>query len=319
MENNIIKEVVIVFILAFAILGFICLVSASESCYVRLSINETKINNQIQFYLLSQENLWGNYANAIPSYGSTSDYFLNVYNPSGLNKYSLYSSRFIFYDNFNDSENPGGMIEEDNGIIDVIVPYSNISRVTVINNGSETDLDVDSSAIQCIKTCKDENETGIYETDSCCEGLTEAEKDTDNFVCIKCGDGICSDFESLSSCYSDCSGTCGDKKKDGNELAVDCGPNCNVGCAKICNNKRFDSSVEEAKDCGGYCDNYCNADISESLNSIETPINQSSQQSTSIPKTSSELYIWFIISVLIIIVAVILIILIIKRSKRENI
>lgn len=269
---------VIVFILAIALIAS---ASASQSCYVRLDINETKlVDNSIQFSLLSQENLWGDYGNAVPGFENTSDYFLNIYdNTNVTNQYSLYSSRFLFYDNFNGSSNPGGVNELDSGVIDAVIAFNNITKVSVVNNGTETDLNVNSSAIQCIKTCKDENETGVYGSDVCCGGLTQAENDTNTFACVRCGDGTCNIPKTLSSCFSDCSGTCGDGKLDGNEVGIDCGYDCSVGCKAICFNNHFDTGVEEGVDCGGYCGNSCTYDFLSSIKMASSYVNGYAQLS----------------------------------------
>ena len=97
------KKSLIFFILVFAF--SISLVYA-ESCYIRLEINETFKNNVTSFSLLTQENLYGNYDGLVYLYdlGVGSPYILNVYS-SQVEKYGLESSRFMFYDNFNDTEN----------------------------------------------------------------------------------------------------------------------------------------------------------------------------------------------------------------------
>jgi len=197
-----------VFLLFFLFVVGFSIVSAQDSCYINLKINESLINNQTQFSLAGLENLYGNYAGFVEGYSSEtgSDYKLNVYSSYGLlGQYALYSSRFTLWDNFNDSENPGGVIEMGSGVIDTIVPYlENISSEKIENNGTETDLTVDVSKIKCERTCKIEGEFGVYDKDMCCSEFSPIQKSNGQFVCANIGDGVCSSSEDYFS-SSDCS------------------------------------------------------------------------------------------------------------------
>jgi len=198
------KKSLIFFILVFAF--SISLVYA-ESCYIRLEINETFKNNVTSFSLLTQENLYGNYDGLVYLYdlGVGSPYILNVYS-SQVEKYGLESSRFMFYDNFNDTENPGGIIESESGIISVVIYYNEtISRITIDYNGTETDLNVDLNNLKCERTCKIKGEIGSYEkNENCCSVYRKAAINTTNFACIVCGDSLCEENEDRYSCYEDC-------------------------------------------------------------------------------------------------------------------
>jgi len=108
-------------------------------CFLELAIEETKTDQGIQFSLLSAETSVGFYQNALVDIhyeGEPVDYILRVYDSASnlLGSYSLYSSRFIFWDNFGeDAEtNPGGIIERDTGIISVVIPYNPNIRTAAI-------------------------------------------------------------------------------------------------------------------------------------------------------------------------------------------
>lgn len=199
-----------------------CEVAAGEEgCYIKLTIKETKIRDildeegniidqEVQFSLESVENLYGLYAGLVNEYDSEipGNYTLNVYNTAGnlVKKYSLSSSRFILWDCFaEDCPEPGGIIENDEGLISTIIPYRNdISAIKVQKGGTETNLEVSPSQFHCQRTCKIENETGNYETESCCLEFMPVTLEDSSFICTNCGDGICSEYETEYSCWKDC-------------------------------------------------------------------------------------------------------------------
>jgi hypothetical protein len=180
-----------------------------ESCYINLKIKETKTEAGIQFSLLETTNLFGLYGGLVNNYNPEleSDYVLKVYDTLNnlIGSYSLYSGRLIFYDNLDNSEKSGGAIELESGIIASIIPYdAKITKITVDDSGKETILNVNTLDLKCERTCKIENETGNYTTNVCCIGLTPATQKDGSFVCTKCGDDICSQYEDGYSCYEDC-------------------------------------------------------------------------------------------------------------------
>ena len=181
-----------------------------EECYIELEINEKKVGEKIQFSLGSQENLYGLYDGLVDFYDEEvpGDYILNVYNTEGklLNQYSLYSGRYILWDNFSGEGPPGGTVELGEGIISPVIHYEdNIGSIKIENEGKETDLNVDVSAIKCERTCKIEGEIGNYKTDRCCIGFIPVTIDNKgNFICVNCGDGICSEYEDRWNCPEDC-------------------------------------------------------------------------------------------------------------------
>ena len=194
--------------------------SEKERCFVSFSINETFNNetNIASFSLLEQRNLYGFYSGSVPVYSDeiSGGYVLNILDSSSqsIGKYSLDSSRFILYDNFGADCDPeldpecdlGGVIEADAGVINVIVPYSSdFSKAIVEQEGVQTDLGINPSEIKCERTCKVEEESGEYSQDqSCCLGYSKIQTSDDAFVCSKCGDGVCSEYENELSCFEDC-------------------------------------------------------------------------------------------------------------------
>lgn len=196
-----------------------------EKCYIKLKIGEklksseeTAGSSNIVFSLKETDSLYGVYDNLVEKYYEDSDYVLKTYNRNGklLGKYSLYSSRFILWDNFSESGSRGGVKELESGTITAVIPYDNkIQTIKVEHKGKETDLQINLSELKCEKTCKTENEEGSYEQgEKCCTGLIPATQPDGSFVCVKCGDSICSKYEDRHSCPEDC-GPGGQKKDQG--------------------------------------------------------------------------------------------------------
>ena len=197
------------------------ILDSGESCYINLNINEKKIRDiyneqgeiisqDIEFSLVSLENLFGNYESLVNYYNLEipSSYVLRTYDASNeiIENYSLDSGRFIFYDSFGDAENPGGIIEVNESVISALIPYDKrISKIMIEYNNTSTDLNVDPAGFKCERTCKIENET-ILEDEGCCLGFIKSEQQDSSYRCVKCGDEICSSYENEYSCYKDCRG-----------------------------------------------------------------------------------------------------------------
>jgi len=210
-----------VLIAVFAFLPFKTY-AIGESCFIQLEIKETKIKDildkqgkitgqEVQFSLESLENIYEYFPGSIEEYNpdSASAYILNVYDGSGkVKKYPLSSARFVLWDCFSeDCDEPGGLAEQDQGVISVVIPYQkNIAKITVSNKDKETDLKINPADIKCERTCRIENEFGIYGVDKCCLGFIPSTQPDGSFVCVKCGDGICSEHETKKSCPMDCPG-----------------------------------------------------------------------------------------------------------------
>ena len=159
-----------------------------ESCFIGFEISEEKIGENIQFSLIDQENLFGNYGGLAnyhdEEFESSEDYLLRAYDAENnlLGSFTLSSSRFVFYDNFEEQEGEdlGGIIETESGIIFVTIPYTeNIDSIKVENNGVETKLNINPSEIICERTCKIEEETGDAETQDCCIGFIQSSQEPD--------------------------------------------------------------------------------------------------------------------------------------------
>jgi len=181
----------------------------SEKCYIQLDISEIVVRNKTQFNLINTTNLFGLYDSSVNVYDSQlpGDYVLRTYNKfgRGINQYSLYSSRYIFYDTFDDSVNPGGVEVLDSGVITAIIPYdASITRIAIMNNKTLTGLQFKPTSISCKRTCKVQGELGKVDKEKCCFGYTWLQINSTTFSCSKCGDKVCSKYEDKYSCYEDC-------------------------------------------------------------------------------------------------------------------
>jgi len=187
-----------------------------EGCYIEIKINENKNREgSIDFSLAEVRNFTGLADGLIPDryredafYG---DYILTAYDKDNkiIDSYSLNSSRFILWDNFDEeAEIPGGIKELDFGIITVVIPFDyRIEKIKIKDNDIETDLGDISPYIECRRTCKTENQRGDFSKEErCCFGLTPVIQPNNSFICVNCGDNICSPYENIYSCPEDCSG-----------------------------------------------------------------------------------------------------------------
>ncbi len=223
MINNIQKK--ITFGVLFLLLLFSCFSFSSAQnntdqnlCFLKLQIKETLKNYDqvikapetkmdVAFSLISQENYYGK-EYPLDEYNadqSAGNYILNVYDGQNniIKKYSVPTSLII-----SDFSGSGELLKE--AIINAAIPYgSGIKKIAISNNGVETDLKINPSLIKCERTCKIENEKGNYKADSCCIGFIPATQNKGaldgSFVCVKCGDKICSQYEDKYSCPEDCS------------------------------------------------------------------------------------------------------------------
>jgi len=195
-------------------------IHADYKTYVQLNIQETKTpNGGILFVLNNVAPLYGNYESFLTNYdvnkGNPPDYVLEIYGmPTSytlLGKYSLRSSRFTYWD----SDTGGGVNEVTTAVIQAIIPYdvlkpSYLPKMLNLKNNIKTNLTA--LPVTGLKTlfdampkCKNENQTGSYALKNiCCPKLIPVNKTDGTFVCVKCGDGICSSQESYTSCYKDC-------------------------------------------------------------------------------------------------------------------
>ena len=213
----------IIFLSAFLLCLFIFSQTsfAANSAYIQIFINETKNSNgSISFALNSVTPLFGDYNTSVKVYNSanpiastdSTQYLLNVYLKSATKAATVYilpSARFPLYDGVDSSGNPTGqVVEQISGIMNVIVPYNTAQPTTtigIVSGGKETKLTIPSVVIP---TCVSINQTGKYTntTVNCCQGLVLIpQSDNASFICISCGDGICSSpYEDNNICPADC-------------------------------------------------------------------------------------------------------------------
>lgn len=189
-------------------------VAKAESFYVQLDISEQKIGTAIKFSLNKASALYGEYDNFLNKYNESNsggnNYILETYDSKkGLQgKYEFKSSRFVFWD----GENTGGVEENDSGIINAIIPYDRnepTAFIIINNKGVKTDYIALPVAqleeeFEKIPLCKKENEKVDLNNNKCCSGFIPAPQEDNSYVCVNCGDGKCSKYETYNTCYKDC-------------------------------------------------------------------------------------------------------------------
>lgn len=189
-------------------------VKAENKVYIGLEISETKTSSAVKFSLKSAALVYGDYDTKITPYNedllSKRDYILEAYvdKEKASQNYYISSSRIIMID----TADGGGVMELNSGTILAFLPFDmqNItSAIKIDNNGKKTafiDLPVEEFEKQytSLNFCKKENESGEYLKNECCSGLIPATQKDGSFVCVVCGDKICSQYESYKSCYEDC-------------------------------------------------------------------------------------------------------------------
>jgi len=242
------KNLIVVIIAAFSfVVGFASSASAlqtSESCYVALGIEEVAVGDTVQFSLVSQRSIYGLYQGLVEVYDPEAggEYILNVYDRQGVitGKYAAHSAMRILTDDFNSTDDPGGIESTDSAVFLAVIPAGNIEAVKIESNGIETNLNVNVSTISCQRTCKIEGEVMNFGVEKCCIGRIPAEQEDGTFVCVKCGDGACSRYEDEYSCYEDCKPIpppipqCGDGNVDSGEQCDDNNQMPGDGCGRTC-------------------------------------------------------------------------------------
>lgn len=188
-----------------------------EKCYLKLTINEKKQNDNILFSLDNIENVYDNLDMHVRPYipEDGSQYILEVhrnkitgYTSSIIDKYDLSTSRLIFWDDFpqdSTEEMQGGIIELDESQIETIIPYSqDITRIVINNDNERTQLSFNPQSLNCQRTCKLPGESGIYHEEKCCQDLFPIQVNSTSFICSWCGDSICEKYENNIICPEDC-------------------------------------------------------------------------------------------------------------------
>jgi cysteine-rich repeat protein len=197
------------FFMIFSLLG----VFAEEDYYVKLDFNEN-FNNlgsgfSSDFSFAGLENIYGNYDTKVREYNSLGYegmYELRVYNEfeNMLGSYAFESALIGFYDNFGNTEDMGGIYFSDSGVNSVIIPYGSNYYIGRIFYNEELKTEFYFSGVWQNRSCLMQGEFSA-EDRRCCEGLTQSWVSSNDFTCIKCGDGICSEFENSYLCFNDCS------------------------------------------------------------------------------------------------------------------
>jgi len=128
---------------------------------------------KIEFGLENVNSIYGDYSHMVKQTyeGEESPYYTELYDSSDalISKHPLESSRIVFYDTFED-ENPGGMIELDEGISEQIVVNSGIAKIKVDYADEKTEFNILPNDIQCKRTCGKENEIiDLTKREVCCD------------------------------------------------------------------------------------------------------------------------------------------------------
>lgn len=188
-------------------------------CFVELTINETFASGKTSFSLAGIKSRYGSHNTVRPLDPGISDYSLRVYGNAGgtqpelLGQYSLNDATLMVIDDI------GAVERLPSGTTTVTIPYDRrITGIKAFDRTASTDLGFSISGVTCGRTCKLENETGefsrqvgggAYESDECCPGqglipVYNNFSNTSTFVCVKCGNGTCGNYENTISCPLDC-------------------------------------------------------------------------------------------------------------------
>jgi len=285
MANKMMKKkegvgLILILFLVFVSLGFV----SAEECYNQINVGERLVYDatgnvsDVALSYLGSENLYGNYAGRVneyhPDFADT--YLLKVLDLFGnvLGEYSFGTGLITFYDNFGNETDPGGIMLDDEGQTSVVFPYfSNARRVIVYFNGTEKINQAVS--FSCERNCVLEDEIGSSNGfgqvpyTKCCSGLQKIvteEHSTDyenwyDFVCVKCGDGVCSQYEDYRSCWEDCtpSFTCSYGTVPGEYGCVEPG-SCGDGITQI----ELGEECDGEENCTGDC--YWVIELNETVN-----------------------------------------------------
>jgi hypothetical protein len=142
---------------------------------------DTTYEEGVDFWLESQEVLYGQYR---ATFGFGEDYILETYRGNSLlESYGIGSARYIHYDTW-DIDNPGGVMETDQGTMQIMIPYDErINKIMINHNEERTNLDINPNLLICEKKCKSEGKNVDLSYEECCFGLIPS-IEKGNFVCI---------------------------------------------------------------------------------------------------------------------------------------
>lgn len=169
------KKIILMLICLIFLIG---IASAEEGCFIKFTFNESFSD----IVLSGVENLYGNYQGFVPV--SEGVYNFKFYDDRGIiNEYQTESSLIIFYDDFENPDNPGGSDFLDTGILEIIIPYENYSKLEVFFNQKSRNFDLSNYNFACKRSCGLENEAiSIENQEKCCENLYPL-YNNGNYVC----------------------------------------------------------------------------------------------------------------------------------------
>ncbi len=162
-------------------------------CYLNVELDEKRVEffgeNSSNFSIKDIKQMYGDYGYQTRlNYEDISPFVFQTLtsNNAVLQNYQLYSSRFAIAEDFSGTEPSGSIIEYDDGIASLTIPYdSRTSKFGIVINGNRSILGVDSSLLKCEKTCKDVNEFGDYGKNECCPNLLRSAFNSSSFRCVE--------------------------------------------------------------------------------------------------------------------------------------
>ncbi len=207
------KKIFILLFFVIALAGFSGQTLAAEDFYIQLHIKETGTGSDVNFALQDISALYGDYDKLVSVYEegvAEPDYILETYDSAKekVADYSLDSARFLYYD----TEEGGGAEESNSGVIKTVIRYGDfisVEYIRVNNQGIKTGFIPVSKvkvlqAMEAAPVCAGENESVDIINSACCSGFIPASQSGGSYVCVKCGDNVCSQFENEYSCKEDC-------------------------------------------------------------------------------------------------------------------
>lgn len=163
-----------------------------------------------EFTLLDANVVFGDYSVFVRPYFADEKmpYTISTFDQAGkkLADYSADTSRFGIAEDFSDQNLSGEIIDYNEGTIETYVPLNNtiIKKIRVDDTGRKTEFTINASPRQCTRTCKIEGEQIDFTKNTCCSGYGAVNQLDGKWICTKCGDGVCSRYETKYSCPSDC-------------------------------------------------------------------------------------------------------------------
>jgi hypothetical protein len=177
-------------------------------CYLEMEIFENKTDSGENFYLLNVTSLYGDYSSSVKykDIYSESPFSLDYYaNNMLINSFALYSSRFGYYDNFGNEDDPGGIIEYNSSESDIIIPnlhYKNSlkfngEKLVINDSGVFTNFPLTLYQIECKRNCAKAGEfIDLEKGERCCDPYSN--------ILSKGSLSICESYNSQNECGDSC-------------------------------------------------------------------------------------------------------------------